>query len=73
MADNEDERLDWESLDPLVFAGSKLEFLVQVQASTGVGLQKALEILTARYDILRRSHPDAFICSHDEYWKGFYS
>jgi len=73
MSEFADERLNWEILDPLILSGAKLEFLKQVRATTGLALHEALDLLYSRYDALRRSHPDAFSCSHDEYWKCFYS
>lgn len=68
-----DDRLEWAALDPLILSGEKLRFLAQVRLATGSDLPEALEILQLRYEILRRSRPTEFHCSHEEYWKGFHS
>jgi len=39
----------------------------------GCSLHEALDVFAARYDVLRAERPEDFVCSHDEYWVGFYS
>ena len=73
MTESHDERLQWDLLDPLILSGSKIEFLMRAREATGVGIPEALEILRSRYDVLRRTRPEAFHCSDEDYWKGFYS
>jgi hypothetical protein len=69
----EDDRLNWDALDPLVLSGAKLEFIVRVREATSVTLPDAQDILVRRYDVLRRSRPQDFAQSHEDYWAGFYS
>ena len=69
----DDDRLEWAALDPLILSGEKLRFLAKVRLATGSELLEALEILQQRYDVLRKSRPTEFHCSHEEYWKGFHS
>ncbi|MFD9222321.1 hypothetical protein ACFWDI_20440 [Streptomyces sp. NPDC060064] len=39
----------------------------------GCSLHEAIRSYAARYEVLRVERPDDFVCSHDEYWVGFYS
>jgi hypothetical protein len=73
MSEFDDDRLDWEMLDPLVFSGEKLEFVMKVREATGAGLKEAQELLVRRYDFLRTSRPTGFSQSHTDYWTGFHS
>jgi len=73
MGSSDDERLQWEALDPLVLSGAKLQFLMKVQELTGCSLPEAQDLLRSRYDLLRRERPNDFAQSHDDYWDGFYS
>lgn len=68
-----EDQADWQALDPLVLSGAKLQFIVQVQAVRGIGLPEALDLLRRRYEYLRKSRPQDFHCTHEEYWQGFYS
>jgi hypothetical protein len=73
MNDFEDSQLDWNALDPLVLSGAKVEFLKRVCEAASVSLPEAQDILGRRYDFLRRSRPQDFSLSHEDYWAGFYS
>jgi hypothetical protein len=68
-----DKDLPWDELDPLILAGAKVHFLKRVCDASGMDLRAALELLDDRYNLLRQTRPDEFQCSHEEYWKGFYS
>ncbi|GAA3831872.1 hypothetical protein [Streptomyces chiangmaiensis] len=39
----------------------------------GCSLHEALDVFAARYEVLGVERPGDFVCSHDEYWVGFYS
>lgn len=39
----------------------------------GCSLQEAIDVFTARYQVLRVERPNDFTCDGDEYWSGFYS
>jgi len=73
MGEFDDERMQWDALDPLVLSGAKLEFIVAVREATGIGLSEAQDLLHRRYDLLRRERPQDFTRSHDAYWADFYS
>ena len=73
MTSVDDAGFDWDELDPLIVAGRKLEFVARVRTSAKLSFVEAHDILVARYDHLRRTRPDAFSCSHEEYWREFFS
>jgi hypothetical protein len=73
MTADDDWRLPWDELDPLVLSGAKLAFIAKVREATGTGLSEAIELLRSRYDVLRRLRPADFSQTHEEYWDGFYS
>lgn len=60
-------------LDAFIFSGQKVRGIAFISSQLGCPLHRALEAFTARYDALRAAEPDRFQCSHDEYWRGFYS
>ena len=60
-----------DEFDLLILQNRKLECLAlmaEVHAST---LAARLVMLTARYDHLRQSRPEEFVCSHEDYWRDF--
>jgi hypothetical protein len=60
-------------LDAHILARHILLATMCIRRFTGVGIRDALEIHANRYEELRNQRPDDFVCSDDEYWRGFYS
>ena len=60
-------------LDELIFTNQKLKAFLLLKQRDGLSLADALTVFTARYDKLRTTGPDRFVCDHDKYWEGFYS
>ncbi|OZG75226.1 hypothetical protein BTA51_02250 [Hahella sp. CCB-MM4] len=63
----------WQHLDKLITENRKLEFIRQYRDFAKCTMNKANEALGERYEFLRKTTPHDFNCTHDEYWKGFYS
>ena len=63
----------WEEIDSHILAGTIILAIMKIRECPNVGVKEALVILGSRYEKLRIERPDDFTCSHDEYWKGFYS
>ncbi|MER5689566.1 hypothetical protein [Streptomyces sp. NPDC002205] len=59
--------------DDRIIAQHIIRGLMVIREHLGCSLHEALDIFAARYEVLRIEHPDAFVCSRDEYWVGFYS
>lgn len=60
-------------LDEHILACHILLAVECIRRFTGVGIHNALEIHANRYRELPDQRPDDFVCSHEEYWQGFYS
>ena len=63
----------WYELDSDIFANRILPAMKRLADVLDGGLESALGVYVARYDMLRESSPDAFTQTHDDYWAGFYS
>ena len=60
-------------LDRLILQHQPVAAIALVTKKSACGIPDALEIVSKRYSELRLSAPQGFVCSHEEYWKGFYS
>ena len=63
----------WAAVDARIFAGNILLAIKVIRGFAGVGIREALDIHIERYRQLRAQSPERFACSHEEYWRDFYS
>jgi hypothetical protein len=63
----------WALIDHEIFAGRKIAAIQRIREEFGGSLHDALDVLTGRYEQLRRLRPDQFTQDADTYWDGFYS
>ncbi|WP_435613601.1 hypothetical protein [Streptomyces sp. bgisy159] len=59
--------------DEEILSSQILRGLKALRDHLGCSLHEALDVLAARYEVLRVERPGDFICGHDEYWAGFHS
>ncbi|MCX5560747.1 hypothetical protein [Streptomyces sp. NBC_00038] len=59
--------------DDQILAKQIIRGLKVLHEHLGCSLHESLDVFAARYEVLRVERPDDFVCSHDEYWVGFYS
>jgi hypothetical protein len=63
----------WSEVDDLLFAGNPLMAIQRIREWTGLGISDAAKEMRSRYEALRRSSPDSFPLSDEEYWSGWCS
>lgn len=63
----------WEAVDELLFAGSRLQALAQLQGSFDLDLHAAIESLGERFDHLREHREAEFRVPVSGFWDGFYT
>ena len=63
----------WGEIDALILTRDNLHTLKRLRKWLGVSLREAMEIHFERYEHLRRTRPDDFPCSDEEFWEGVYS
>lgn len=63
----------WEAIDREILAGRKIQAIVLIREEFGSGIPEAVDILSQRYESLRRTRPAAFTTGPDTYWDGFHS
>ncbi len=66
-------RLPWPDIDALIIANAKMILLARLRELGLKSLPHGLELLTARYQLLRATRGAEFSHMPDEYWDGFYS
>jgi hypothetical protein len=62
-----------DALDRLILQGQILRAVRWIMTTYECGLSDATRHLYTRCDVLRRTRPDDFTKSHEEYWKGVYT
>ena len=63
----------WDKIDPLILSNDIITANMKLVDTLGISLSEAQDIFGVRYRYLREHKPDEFSCSHDDYWKGYYS
>lgn len=60
-------------LDTLILKNNKQQFIEHLRTHSDYSLKQILDELYTRYARLRDTQPKQFVCSHAEYWAGYYS
>jgi hypothetical protein len=63
----------WTEIDARILARNILPALKLIVEQCGIGLGEARDILAIRYQRLRTERPGEFVCTEEEYWRGYYS
>jgi hypothetical protein len=63
----------WEPIDEWILRGWIINGIRAIREATGAAIPEAIDIYLDRYNRLRASRPEEFICEHKEYWSGLYS
>jgi hypothetical protein len=69
----EDDGHRWKAVDSLILKGRKIQAVHGIRTEFGGDLHKALDLLSHRYEKLRRERPDDFVQGPETYWDGFHS
>ncbi|SCF17618.1 hypothetical protein GA0074695_4010 [Micromonospora viridifaciens] len=70
----QDGRVDaWQSIDDLIVQRRIISAMQAIREAEGCSLQRAIDVFADRYELLRRTRPDDFKVSRDEYWRGVYT
>ncbi|MET8637372.1 hypothetical protein [Streptomyces sp. NPDC004680] len=59
--------------DDHILSNQIMRGLIALRGHFGCSLHKALDVFAARYEVLRAERPGDLVCSHEDYWVGFYS
>jgi hypothetical protein len=63
----------WGPIDEGILRCEIIKNMKAIGETAGVSLREARDLYYERYEMLRKSKADEFICEHAEYWKNFYS
>lgn len=72
--DVQDGRVDaWQSIDDLIVQRGVLPAMQAIREAEGCSLHRAIDVFAERYELLRRTRPDDFTVSSEEYGRGVYT
>ncbi|MEU4818270.1 hypothetical protein AB0G03_21700 [Micromonospora aurantiaca] len=63
----------WQSIDDLIVQRRILPATQAIREAERCSLHRAIDVFAERYEYLRRTRPDDFTVSGDEYWRGVYT
>ncbi|MET7672695.1 hypothetical protein [Micromonospora luteifusca] len=63
----------WQSIDDLIVQRRIILAMQAIRQAEGCSLQRAIDVFAERYELLRRTRPDDFQVSRDEYGHGVYT
>ncbi|MBM7494351.1 hypothetical protein JOD64_005573 [Micromonospora luteifusca] len=63
----------WQSIDDLIVQRRIILAMQAIRQAEGCSLQRAIDVFAERYELLRRTRPDDFHVSRDEYGHGVYT
>jgi hypothetical protein len=73
MNEGSSEEIGGDRLDELIFASRKFDAFDLIRKQRGCGLGESVMLFSERYRELRAKSSERFVCSHEQYWEGFYS
>lgn len=63
----------WSVIDEALFAQHIIEAIRLVRAAGDCSLREAIDLVSARYNVLIAREPHRFVVGPNEYWAEFYS
>jgi hypothetical protein len=61
----------WDEIDEMIVGRRILAAIRAIRDLSDCSLSRAIELLSDRYEVLRKGRPKDFAVGPDEYWQGF--